>query len=88
MDVEFDGEKDRSNGDKHGISLARAAEMDVDTALVAPDDRLDYGEPRYVALGMIDGRLHSLVFTMRGETMRAISLRKANAKERKRYDRR
>ena len=88
MDVEFDDEKDRSNGDKYGISLARAGEMDVDTALIALDDRLDYGEPRYVALGMIEGRLHSLVFTMRGETMRAISLRKANAKERKRYDRR
>ena len=60
--------------------------MDFDSAVVDPDRRYAYGEDRFQALGMIDGRLHLLVFTMRGDVLRAISLRKANARERKRYD--
>lgn len=57
-----------------------------DTALYAPDDRYDYGEQRFQALGLIGGRLHMLAFTMRGQTLRAISLRRANARERKRHE--
>jgi uncharacterized DUF497 family protein len=57
-----------------------------DTAIYVPDDRYDYGEDRTQALGLIGGRLHMLVFTMRGEVLRAISLRKANPKEVKCYD--
>lgn len=87
MRIEFDDAKDAMNRDKHGISLAAAAEMDFETAKVISDERWDYGEPRYWAIGSIAGRLHILAFTMRGETLRAISLRKANAKERKRHER-
>lgn len=47
--------------------------------------RYDYGEDRFQALGLIDGRLHMLVFTIRGGTLRAISLRKANPREVRRY---
>ena len=56
MDVEFDGEKDRANREKHGISLAAAADMDMETALVIPDLRWDYGEARFRAIGPIAGR--------------------------------
>jgi uncharacterized DUF497 family protein len=51
-----------------------------------PDDRYDYGEDRTQTLGLIGGRLHMLVFTMRGDVLRAISLRKANRREAKLYD--
>jgi hypothetical protein len=60
--------------------------MDLATASIEPDERYDYGETRYRACGPIDGRLHMLVFTMRGNVMRAISLRKANAREVKEHD--
>ena len=86
MKVEFDGEKDEANRRKHGISLAAAAEMDFLLAQIIQDDRRDYGENRFRACGWIGGRLHMLVFTRRGEVMRAISLRKANARERRRYE--
>ena len=88
MRVEFDGEKDRANRRKHGISLATAAEMDFLVAQIIPDDRRDYGEARLWAVAPIGGRLHVLTFTMRGEAVRAISLRKANARERRRYEQR
>jgi uncharacterized DUF497 family protein len=87
MQIEFDSEKDRINRDKHGISLAAAAEMDMTTAQIIPDLRRDYGEARSWAVGPIGGRLHILTFTMRGDVLRAISLRKANQRERKLYER-
>ena len=75
--MEFDPAKDALNIRKHGISLARAGELDVLTAAVVIDDRKDYGEPRYRAFGPIDGRLYCLVFTIRQTSERAISLRPA-----------
>ncbi|MFO1050223.1 MAG: BrnT family toxin [Geminicoccaceae bacterium] len=87
MEVEFDGEKDRANRRKHGISLAAAAEMDFIVAQIIPDDRRDYGEARLWAVAPIGGRLHVLTFIIRGEVVRAISLRKANDRERRRYER-
>ncbi len=47
--------------------------------------RRDYGEPRFVTFGYIDQRLYVGVWTPRGDTFRAISVRKANDKEQKRY---
>lgn len=87
MEIEFDREKDRTNREKHGLSLAAAAEMDFEAARIIPDLRRDYGEARFRAIGPIAGRLHSLVFTMRGGTLRAISLRKANERERRLHER-
>lgn len=88
MQVEFDPTKDVANQIKHGLSLAEANRMELDTAVIDPDFRYAYGEDRFQALGQIDGRLHLLVFTMRGNVLRAISLRKANSKEVRRYDER
>lgn len=51
------------------------------------DDRRDYGEQRFRAFGLIDGRPHSVVFTVRGSAMRLISFRRAHAKEWRRYER-
>ncbi len=81
MEIAFDPDKDAINRRQHGLSLADAERMDFDTALYAADDRYDYGEQRIQALGLIDGRLPMLVFTMRGVVLRAISLRKANGRE-------
>lgn len=80
-----DPPKDRYNQSEHGLSLVRAAEFDFVKALVEVDKRKNYGELREVALGFIGDRLHVLVFTMRGEVCRVISLRKANRREVKRY---
>ena len=85
MDIEFDPEKDRINQEKHGISLAAAAYIDLDDAIVIEDRRVDYGETRYLAYVPIGDRLHVLWFTMRGDVLRAIGLRRANRRERMRY---
>lgn len=85
MDIEFDPDKDLANRRKHGVSLSAAAELDFDAVLVIADQRRDYGEDRFQAIGPLQGRLHVLAFTMRGDTLRAISLRKANTREVRRY---
>jgi len=86
MNTTFDPVKDAVNIAKHGISLAEAARLDWDNALVSPDDRREYGEFRHVALAPMDGRLWVVVFTDRPEGRRVISLRKANLREYRRYE--
>jgi uncharacterized DUF497 family protein len=60
VEIEFDPVKDQINLLKHGVSLAAAAEMDVERAIVIEDERFDYGEARFVAYAPIGGQLHVL----------------------------
>ena len=81
--IEFDPGKDAINIEKHGISLERASDMMI--AAFVEDHRHDYGETRIRAFGKIDGIDHCLVYALRGEHIRVISLRRAHSKEMKRY---
>jgi len=83
--IEFDPAKNAKNILERGISFELAAEFDLATAKIWADTRKDYGEERFIALGYIGERLFSLVFTVRGEVLRVISLRKANSREVKSY---
>jgi uncharacterized protein len=78
---EWDEAKRVENLAKHGIDFLALARFDWETHVMFADLRRGYGEPRFLAYGPIDGRLHALVFTRRGETRRIISLRKANRRE-------
>ena len=83
MEIEFDPAKDSANAAKHGMSLRAAEGLEWDTALEREDDRFDYGEVRFVALGLIGDRLHVLVFAegSHEDAVRAISLRSAEKHE-------
>jgi len=81
MDIEFDPAKDAVNRDKHGISLARAVDLEV--LAYVEDDRFE--EPRFRLYGLIDGVAYCAAGTERDEKVRIISLRRAHAKEMKRY---
>jgi uncharacterized DUF497 family protein len=85
MDLEWDAAKDAENRRKHGLPLAAAARLDWDTSPIDPDLRRDYGERRWMATAPLDGRLHVCAYTLRGGRMRIISLRKANARETRKY---
>lgn len=87
MQLDYDPNKNQRNIAERGISFASAAAFDWDTAIIWQDTRKDYGEQRFIAMGMIADRLHALVFTPRGEdVIRVISLRKANSREAKLYE--
>ncbi|WP_048645594.1 BrnT family toxin [Nitratireductor soli] len=81
----WDPAKNERNVALRGLSCDAAGEFVFGSAVIAVDDRKDYGEQRQVALGVIGHRLHVLVFTLRAETCHVISLRKANRREIGRY---
>jgi uncharacterized DUF497 family protein len=83
VDIEFDADKDRANLAKHGVSLFRAADMvEIIERL---DIRRDYGEPRFLMVGLLDGRIHVCAYALRDGVRRIISLRKANRREQHAY---
>lgn len=84
--ISFDSAKNERNVAIRGISFERAVAFEWDSALIVEDTRKDYGERRFQALGLIDGRLHVLVFTPRAGRTHVISLRKANGREVRRYE--
>ena len=83
VEYEWDEAKRRENREKHGVDFASIVQFSWDTAIVERSDR--YGEMRYTGVGYIGDRLHYVVFTDRGEATRIISLRRANASERREY---
>jgi hypothetical protein len=84
--ISFDPAKDEWNIRVRGLSFRAAADFDFEHALYAVDDRRDYGETRYVALGILGDRLHVLCFVETDDGIRVVSFRKANAREVRRYE--
>lgn len=85
MRIELDPAKDAANMAKHGVSLALAAELEWEAALVWIDDRFEYAEMRVIALAPKAKILYYVAFVDRGEVRRIISLRRANRREVKHY---
>jgi uncharacterized protein len=85
MNIEFDSTKDVSNIQKHGVSLALAESLEWDWLISRQDGRKDYGEPRQIGFAPIGSRVFCVVFVQRGDSLRIISLRKANSREVKSY---
>lgn len=81
MDIEFDTAKDETNRLKHGVSLALGAAVLTNMVGQIEDDRRDYGETRFNAFGVVAQRLFVCTYTLRGETYRLISVRKASKQE-------
>lgn len=81
--VQFDPAKDAANVEKHGVSLARTAELDI--LAVVENSRPEDGERRFRLYGLIDGEAHCAVVTWRESALRAISLRQASRAERRNY---
>ena len=83
---EWDAAKATRNEADHGVTFDVATLVFADPfALEWRDDREDYGEDRYVVLGMVDGRVLYVAYTMRGDAIRIISARGAEPNERRRY---
>lgn len=86
MEYEWDSAKAAANLAKHGVPFEAIERFDWDHVLIYEDNRFRYSERRFNAFAEIDGRMHALVFTMRGQAIRIIGLRKANAREIRRYE--
>ena len=86
MKFEWDEIKNRSNFNKHGVDFNDATEIFNSIRVTAVDKRKDYGEVRKITIGRIGKSICVVVYTERDETRRIISARKANVRERRRYD--
>ncbi len=86
MKIEWDPAKRDRTLQERGLDFASVSEAEWDEALTAEDTREDYAERRFVSIVPIDGRLCVVAWCVRGDALRVISLRKANERERKRYE--
>lgn len=82
---DWDDDKCAANIAKHGLDFADVALFDWNGAIVVPDVRRDYGEARFRAYARLGSTPCVLVFTRRGTLYRLISLRRANARERRKH---
>lgn len=81
---QLDPDKAMSNRRKHNLNLALGAEIFDQTFIEEEDDRIDYGESRFLAIGPVASlgdRICAVVYTWRGNERRLISFRKANDQE-------
>ncbi len=85
MEYEWDPEKAAANLRKHGIAFEQVRAFEWSGALIRPDERYPYGEQRFYALGKVEERIFALIFVRRGGIVRVISFRKANDREKRRY---
>jgi uncharacterized DUF497 family protein len=86
MSERFDPDKDAINRARHGLPLmfGEAIMSDPDH-LIIPSIRERDGEERFKAVGMVDSKLYTAVFTWRGDIARFISVRRSNNGEERVY---
>lgn len=87
MKIEFDPAKCEKNAKERGLPFDLVEGFDFDSAMIVRDNRRDYGEVRFRAIGQMSGVVAVTIFTMRQDAVRVISLRLANRTERLRYER-
>ena len=75
--------KDISDTVKNNFEFAK--EIFSGSWIAKPDNRKDYGESRFIALGCLEEFVLLAVYTLRGQNIRLISVRLANKEERRIY---
>lgn len=85
MQITFDPDKRDKTLIERGVDFADAAAVFAGHHFTGEDTRQDYGEVRFITVGLLIGRMVVIVWTPRGEVRRIISMRKANEREQAQY---
>ena len=85
MRFEWNEAKRRTNIRKHGIDFVGIDQVFDGVTLTIEDTRLDYGETRFVTLGLLEGRVVVVAHTEHNDAIRIISVRKATQYEETNY---
>ena len=85
MRFEYDPDKSAANKAKHGLDFEEAQALWDDPRLLEAPARTE-DEPRFVAIGKIEGRHWTAVWTPREGAVRLISVRRARPEEVERYE--
>ena len=81
MSCEWDERKRRANVKKHGIDFIDVPEVFDGNVVILPDERFDYGETRFIGIGILKSQVVVVAYTERGANIRIISARKATKNE-------
>lgn len=87
MRIEFDEKKRREVLAERGLDLSEAADVFDKFHLTRRDDR-DYTEERFQTVGELNGQVVLVVWTLRDESRRIITMWKLDHGESERYYRR
>ena len=86
LKFEWDKSKAKDNYAKHGVSFELAKKVFKDPfAVEFLDDRQNYGEERFVTIGMTDGHILYVAYAERKDVFRIISARRATKHEQEAY---
>jgi len=83
----WDRRKNEANIKKHELDFTDAYKVFESPMLENLDNREEYGEDRWIGIGLMENRVVVIVFTEPEEdTIRVISFRKATTDESKKYE--
>lgn len=85
MNFMWDETKRRTNLKRHGLDFADACLVFAGYTLTRPDARFDYGEARFSTMGLLGVEVVVIAHTETEDTIRVISMRKAERHERKHF---
>ena len=74
LQFEWDEDKAAANLTKHGVSFLTAAEAFANEMVEKIDDREDYGELRFIALGRVDLEVYRVVYSWRDDELRPVDI--------------
>ena len=87
MKFEWDEYKNRANIRKHGLDFVEAPEVFKGPMKARVDTRAEYGEDRWIGIGLLKNRVVAIAFSQPDEdVIRIISFRKADRNERKEFE--
>ncbi len=85
IEFEYDQNKSLSNKQKHGIDFKKAQELFVGDVAVIDAKNVDT-EARFAAIGKIDTKFYTIIYTYRDKAIRIISARRSRKNEEKLYE--
>jgi uncharacterized protein len=88
MRFSWDEAKRQENLRQHGLDFADASAVFEGTTFTYEDDRFDYGEQRFITLGLLHGRVVIIAHTECNDEVRVISMREGTKREQILYFRR
>jgi len=85
VEFEWDNAKQQTNLRKHRLDFADAPTVFAGATFTVEDERFDYGEDRYITLGLLGDTVVVIAHTERDDVIRVISMRKATKNEQNIY---
>jgi len=81
MKYEWDEQKRQINVKKHGVDFIDIPYLFDSVVVIMPDERFEYGENRFIAIGILKNQVVLVAYTERDDNIRIISARKATKNE-------